>query len=93
MEVRQQVEEQVERLLGGQGSEVTGCDVGLEQRDSKPASEEERHLHRLCRHLQREGGGADGAGGEAGLLQTVVPACWEGGDGGESGGGSEEGEL
>ncbi|XP_054467547.1 8-oxo-dGDP phosphatase NUDT18 [Anoplopoma fimbria] len=31
-----EVEEQVERLLSGQGSEVTGCDVGLEQ--SKPAS-------------------------------------------------------
>lgn len=37
------------------------------------------------------GRGADGAGSEAGLLQTVVPSCREGGGGGESGGGAEEG--
>eukprot|EP00064_Thunnus_orientalis_P022400 superscaffoldBa00007500_g22596 len=35
-EERRQVEEQVERLLSGQGSEVTGCDVALDQ--SKPAT-------------------------------------------------------
>ncbi|XP_053180867.1 8-oxo-dGDP phosphatase NUDT18 [Scomber japonicus] len=33
---QRQVEEQVERLLSGQGSEVTGCDVALDQ--SKPAT-------------------------------------------------------
>uniref|UniRef100_UPI0037E906AC 8-oxo-dGDP phosphatase NUDT18 n=1 Tax=Semicossyphus pulcher TaxID=241346 RepID=UPI0037E906AC len=35
-EERRQVEEQMERMLSGQGSEVTLCDVGLEQ--SKPAT-------------------------------------------------------
>uniref|UniRef100_A0A3P8U8F6 Nudix (nucleoside diphosphate linked moiety X)-type motif 18 n=1 Tax=Amphiprion percula TaxID=161767 RepID=A0A3P8U8F6_AMPPE len=35
-QVEHQVEHQVERLLSGQGSEVTGCDVGLEQ--SKPVT-------------------------------------------------------
>ncbi|XP_075938622.1 8-oxo-dGDP phosphatase NUDT18 [Anarhichas minor] len=48
MEVREQVEEQVERLLGGQGSEVTGCDVGLEQRDSKPASLRKNVTYIVC---------------------------------------------
>lgn len=42
----QQVEEQVERLLGGQGSEVTGCDVGLEQ--SKPATLRKNVTYIVC---------------------------------------------
>lgn len=46
----------------------------------------------LCeRACAPSGGGADGARGEAGLLQTVVPSCREGGGGGESGGGAKEG--
>ena len=121
-EQRRQVEEQVEMLLSGQGSEVSGCDVGLEQ--SKPATLRKNVtyivcgvifndkvlcpdwlLQDWCQKLQLRqsvlsvcvcvcapsGGGADGAGGEAGLLQAVVPACREGGGRGESGGGAEEG--
>ncbi|XP_070760969.1 8-oxo-dGDP phosphatase NUDT18 [Enoplosus armatus] len=45
-EQRQQVEEQVERLLAGQGSEVTGCDVGLEQ--SKPATLRKTVTYIVC---------------------------------------------
>ncbi len=45
-EQRQQVEEQVERLLSGQGSEVTGCDVGLEQ--SKPATLRKNVTYIVC---------------------------------------------
>ncbi|XP_056231312.1 8-oxo-dGDP phosphatase NUDT18 [Seriola aureovittata] len=45
-EERRQVEEQVERLLSGQGSEVTGCDVGLEQ--SKPATLRKNVTYIVC---------------------------------------------
>lgn len=45
-EKRQQVEEEVERLLMGQGSEVTGCDVGLEQ--SKPATLRKTVTYIVC---------------------------------------------
>uniref|UniRef100_A0A8C2Z3E5 Nudix (nucleoside diphosphate linked moiety X)-type motif 18 n=1 Tax=Cyclopterus lumpus TaxID=8103 RepID=A0A8C2Z3E5_CYCLU len=41
-----EVEEQVERLLSGQGSEVTGCDVGLEQ--SKPATLRKTVTYIVC---------------------------------------------
>lgn len=41
-----QVEEQVERLLSGQGSEVTACDVGLEQ--SKPANLRKTVTYIVC---------------------------------------------
>ncbi|TKS79174.1 8-oxo-dGDP phosphatase NUDT18 [Collichthys lucidus] len=41
-----QVEEQVERLLSGQGSEVSGCDVGLEQ--SKPAALRKTVTYIVC---------------------------------------------
>lgn len=115
-EQRRQVEEQVELLLSGQGSEVSGCDVGLEQ--SKPATLRKNVTYIVCAIIFNDkvpphdsflfpvvssgcwqkfnvcvcvtGGGADGAGGEAGLLQAVVPACREGGGGGEPGGGTEE---
>ncbi|XP_038559284.1 8-oxo-dGDP phosphatase NUDT18 isoform X2 [Micropterus salmoides] len=45
-EQRRQVEEQVEKLLSGQGSEVTGCDVGLEQ--SKPAALRKTVTYIVC---------------------------------------------
>ncbi|XP_029365538.1 8-oxo-dGDP phosphatase NUDT18 isoform X2 [Echeneis naucrates] len=45
-EQRRQVEEQVERLLRGQGSEVTVCDVGLEQ--SKPATLRKNVTYIVC---------------------------------------------
>ncbi|XP_056274141.1 8-oxo-dGDP phosphatase NUDT18 isoform X2 [Pseudoliparis swirei] len=45
MEV-EQVEQQVEGLLSGQGSEVTGCDVGLEQ--SKPATLRKNVTYIVC---------------------------------------------
>ncbi|XP_027135768.1 8-oxo-dGDP phosphatase NUDT18 [Larimichthys crocea] len=41
-----QVEEQVERLLNGQGSEVSGCDLGLEQ--SKPAALRKTVTYIVC---------------------------------------------
>lgn len=43
---RWQVEEQVEMLLSGQGSEVSGCDVGLEQ--SKPATLRKNVTYIVC---------------------------------------------
>ncbi|KAM4576377.1 8-oxo-dGDP phosphatase NUDT18 isoform 1-T2 [Odontesthes bonariensis] len=45
-EERRQAEEQVERLLSGQGLEVSGCDVGLEQ--SKPASLKKNVTYIVC---------------------------------------------
>lgn len=45
-EKRQQVEEQVERLMSGQGSEVTGCDIGLDQ--SKPAALKKNITYIVC---------------------------------------------
>ncbi|XP_008294548.1 8-oxo-dGDP phosphatase NUDT18 [Stegastes partitus] len=45
-EERRQVEDQVERLLSGQGSEVTGCDVGLEQ--SKPVTLRKNGTYIVC---------------------------------------------
>lgn len=45
-EQRRQLEEQVERLLSGQGSEVTWCDLGLEQ--SKPASLRKTVTYIVC---------------------------------------------
>ncbi|XP_072243274.1 8-oxo-dGDP phosphatase NUDT18 [Leuresthes tenuis] len=45
-EERRQGEEEVERLLSGQGSEVSGCDVGLEQ--SKPASLKKNVTYIVC---------------------------------------------
>lgn len=41
-----QVEEQVENLVSGQGSEVCGCDVGLEQ--SKPATLRKNVTYIVC---------------------------------------------
>uniref|UniRef100_A0A3Q3MJ67 Nudix (nucleoside diphosphate linked moiety X)-type motif 18 n=2 Tax=Mastacembelus armatus TaxID=205130 RepID=A0A3Q3MJ67_9TELE len=46
MEVTEEVEEQVERLLSGQGSEVSGCDVALEQ--SKPATLRKNVTYIVC---------------------------------------------
>uniref|UniRef100_A0A3Q2P2F3 Nudix hydrolase 18 n=1 Tax=Fundulus heteroclitus TaxID=8078 RepID=A0A3Q2P2F3_FUNHE len=43
---RRQVEEQVEQLLSGQGSEVTLCDVGLEL--SKPAALRKNVSYIVC---------------------------------------------
>lgn len=43
---RRQVEEQVERLLSGQGSEVNLCDVGLEL--SKPATLRKNVTYIVC---------------------------------------------
>ncbi|XP_034452535.1 8-oxo-dGDP phosphatase NUDT18 [Hippoglossus hippoglossus] len=45
-EGRRQVEEQVEQLLAGQGSEVSGCDVGLDQ--SKPATLRKNVTYIVC---------------------------------------------
>lgn len=45
-EEQQQVEEQVERLLRGEGSEVIICDVGLEQ--SKPATLRKNVTYIVC---------------------------------------------
>ncbi|XP_075881672.1 8-oxo-dGDP phosphatase NUDT18 isoform X2 [Nelusetta ayraudi] len=45
-EQRRQVEEQVEKLLGGQGLEVSGCDVALEQ--SKPATLRKNVTYIVC---------------------------------------------
>lgn len=45
-EKRRQVEEEVERFLRGEGSEVTGCDVGLEQ--SKPATVRKNVTYIVC---------------------------------------------
>lgn len=45
-EQRRQVEEQVEKLLSGQGLEVSGCDVGLEQ--SKPATLRKNVTYIVC---------------------------------------------
>ncbi|XP_074495721.1 8-oxo-dGDP phosphatase NUDT18 [Sebastes fasciatus] len=45
-EAWRKVEEQVESLLSGQGSEVTGCDVGLEQ--SKPATLRKTVTYIVC---------------------------------------------
>lgn len=41
-----QVEEQVEKLLGGQGLEVSGCDVALDQ--SKPATLRKNVTYIVC---------------------------------------------
>ncbi|XP_029961219.1 8-oxo-dGDP phosphatase NUDT18 [Salarias fasciatus] len=46
VEEAQQVEEQVEVLLRGQGSQVTGCDVGLDQ--SKPATLRKNVTYIVC---------------------------------------------
>lgn len=47
MEVTEEkVEEEVERLLKGEGSEVSGCDVGLEQ--SKPATLRKNVTYIVC---------------------------------------------
>lgn len=43
---RRQVEEQVERLLRGEGSEVTGCHMGLEQ--SRPAALRKNVTYIVC---------------------------------------------
>lgn len=43
---RQQVEEQVEKLLAGQGLEVSGCDVALDQ--SKPATLRKNVTYIVC---------------------------------------------
>lgn len=43
---RRQVEEQVEQLLSGQGSEVTLCDLGLEL--SKPATLRKNVTYIVC---------------------------------------------
>lgn len=45
-EQRRRVEEQVEMLLSGQGSEVCACDVGLEQ--SKPATLRKTVTYIVC---------------------------------------------
>ncbi|KAM9857850.1 8-oxo-dGDP phosphatase NUDT18 isoform 2-T2 [Aulostomus maculatus] len=45
-EQQRRVEEQVERLLSGQGSEVTGCDMGLDQ--SKPATLRKTVTYIVC---------------------------------------------
>ncbi|XP_028271165.1 8-oxo-dGDP phosphatase NUDT18 isoform X2 [Parambassis ranga] len=45
-EERQQAEEQLEQLLRGQGSEVSGCDVGLDQ--SKPATLRKNVTYIVC---------------------------------------------
>ncbi|XP_019966978.1 8-oxo-dGDP phosphatase NUDT18 isoform X2 [Paralichthys olivaceus] len=45
-EGRRQVEEQVEQLLAGQGSEVSCCDVGLDQ--SKPATLRKNVTYIVC---------------------------------------------
>ncbi|CAN9512810.1 unnamed protein product [Ophioblennius macclurei] len=46
MEEEQQVEEQVEALLRGQGSQITGCEVGLDQ--SKPATLRKNVTYIVC---------------------------------------------
>lgn len=45
-EQRRQVEEQVEQLLAGQGLEVSGCDVALDQ--SKPATLRRNVTYIVC---------------------------------------------
>lgn len=45
-EERRQAEEQMEQLLSGQGSEVSGCDVGLDQ--SKPATLRKNVTYIVC---------------------------------------------
>lgn len=45
-EQRRQVEEQVEKLLAGQGLEVSGCDVALDQ--SKPATLRKNVTYIVC---------------------------------------------
>lgn len=42
----QRLEEQVERVLNGQGLEVSGCDVGLDQ--SKPATLKKNVTYIVC---------------------------------------------
>ncbi|KAG7219758.1 hypothetical protein INR49_018858 [Caranx melampygus] len=65
---RHQVEEQVDRLLSGQGSEVTVCDVGLEQ--SKPATLRKNVTYIVCGVIfnQQE---------EVLMVQEAKPDCYK----------------
>ncbi|KAF1388991.1 hypothetical protein PFLUV_G00068790 [Perca fluviatilis] len=64
----QQVEEQVERLLSGQGSEVTACDVGLEQ--SKPATLRKTVTYIVCAVIFNEKE-------EVLMVQEAKPDCYK----------------
>uniref|UniRef100_A0A3Q4H3B0 Nudix (nucleoside diphosphate linked moiety X)-type motif 18 n=1 Tax=Neolamprologus brichardi TaxID=32507 RepID=A0A3Q4H3B0_NEOBR len=66
-EEQQQVEEQVERLLSGQGSEVTVCDVGLEQ--SKPATLRKNVTYIVCAVIFNEK--------EVLMVQEAKPDCYK----------------
>nr|XP_004571661.1 8-oxo-dGDP phosphatase NUDT18 isoform X2 [Maylandia zebra] len=67
-EEQQQVEEQVERLLSGQGSEVTVCDVGLEQ--SKPATLRKNVTYIVCAVIFNEKE-------EVLMVQEAKPDCYK----------------
>uniref|UniRef100_I3IVV1 Nudix hydrolase domain-containing protein n=1 Tax=Oreochromis niloticus TaxID=8128 RepID=I3IVV1_ORENI len=61
-------EEQVERLLSGQGSEVTVCDVGLEQ--SKPATLRKNVTYIVCAVIFNEKE-------EVLMVQEAKPDCYK----------------
>ncbi|XP_043968159.1 8-oxo-dGDP phosphatase NUDT18 isoform X2 [Gambusia affinis] len=65
---RQQVEEQVEQLLSGQGSEVTLCDLGLEL--SKPATLRKNVTYIVCGIIFNEQE-------EVLMVQEAKPDCYK----------------
>ncbi|XP_014875074.1 8-oxo-dGDP phosphatase NUDT18 isoform X1 [Poecilia latipinna] len=65
---RQQVEEQVEQLLSGQGSEVTLCDLGLEL--SKPATLRKNVTYIVCGVIFNEQE-------EVLMVQEAKPDCYK----------------
>ncbi|XP_034027257.1 8-oxo-dGDP phosphatase NUDT18 isoform X2 [Thalassophryne amazonica] len=67
-EEQQQVEEQVEKLLSGQGSEVTMCDVGLDQ--SKPATLRKTVTYIVCAIIFNEKE-------EVLMVQEAKPECYQ----------------
>lgn len=67
-EQRRQVEEQVEKLLSGQGLEVSGCDVGLEQ--SKPATLRKNVTYIVCAVIFNDKD-------EVLMVQEAKPDCYK----------------
>ncbi|XP_030579523.1 8-oxo-dGDP phosphatase NUDT18 [Archocentrus centrarchus] len=67
-EKQQLVNEEVERLLSGQGSEVAGCDVGLEQ--SKPATLRKNVTYIVCAVIFNEKK-------EVLMVQEAKPDCYK----------------
>ncbi|XP_047448135.1 8-oxo-dGDP phosphatase NUDT18 isoform X2 [Mugil cephalus] len=68
VEEQQEVEEEVERLLRGEGEEVKGCDVGLEE--SKPATLRRSVTYIVCAVIFNEKE-------EVLMVQEAKPECYK----------------